>query len=129
AHAREPGCGRALVLRDVVSSAIGRAVAGVLGSVPLACIWPLLDGVPRSLWSRLQGIVGGAGGDLVWLWTIVWIVLAVLSWGVLGALAGFALGFAGQRGLQVLRRLGQPLSWLFRLCGFKRAEALFVMQS
>jgi len=114
---------------DVLCGTIAGAVAGVLGSATLACIWPLLDGVPRSLWSRLHGIVGSAGGDLVWLWTIVWIGLAVLSWGAFGALAGFALGFAGERGLHVLRLLGQPMSWVFRLCGFKRAEALFVMQS
>jgi hypothetical protein len=69
---------------DVVCGTIAGAVAGVLVSATFACIEPWADGPARALWRLLARAVHG--GELTtspWLWTPVWVLVVVLTWGVL----------------------------------------------
>jgi hypothetical protein len=82
-------------LTDLPCGLIAGAAGGAAVSSTLACLLPLLDWLPRSLWRQLAGGSGPAGAsESIWLATAAWVTLAASVWMVLGALAGLccALG-------------------------------------
>ncbi|HKB37895.1 MAG TPA: hypothetical protein VKD72_15715, partial [Gemmataceae bacterium] len=109
---------------DVVSGAIAGTMAGVAVAVTVACLLTLVDSVPRYL---LAHLFDGNGTSSAWLWTPVWIVVAVLWWAVVGAGAGVVLRAAGQRGRAILSHAALPLSCLLQMIGLKRAADAFAM--
>jgi hypothetical protein len=115
-------------LTDALCGIVAGAVFGLLASATLACLLPWLDWLPRAVLKVLQPAVGTAEArTLVWLWTPLWIALAAGCWGLAGALGGFCLQLAGNRGLRLLSRAAQPWSWTFGAVGMKRAAAFFLM--
>jgi hypothetical protein len=115
---------------DIACGAITGAVAGVIGAATLACTLPLLDTLPRMVWKLIAAFVQQTSirAEAVVLWTIIWIVLAVLCWTAMGAVAGFLLSCVGKPGLALLRRAAVPVTWLFGLFGMRNAEELFAFQ-
>jgi hypothetical protein len=113
---------------DVLFGILAGAVAGLAGSATLACLLPAVDLPPRLLWHQLPLLWGGAGATgPAWLWTAVWIVLAVGCWTAVGGAAGALLGLAGRSGTIVIDQTGQVLSRILRVCGLKRAAQYFVL--
>jgi hypothetical protein len=108
---------------DVLGGIVAGGVAGLMASVTLACLLPTLDGAAREVWRLLAHRVGVAGGS-PWFWTPVWIAVAAGCWAVLGGLFGLAVGLAGSWGRWLLGWGAAPWTWLFGLCGWKRAAAL-----
>lgn len=102
---------------DLVYGFIAGAGAGLVGSASVACLLPWLDWMPRLLEGKMAGVPR--------LWIPFRIVLALASWTLWGALAGFVLGRVGQQGAWLLSGLAKALAWLCRLCGLKRAAAYF----
>src|SRR5262249_55073091 len=109
---------------DVVSGAIAGTMAGVAAAVTVACLLTLVDWVPRYL---LEHLFDGNGTSSAWLWTPIWIVGAVLWWGVGGAGGGGGVAGAGQRGRAILSHAALPLSYLLQMIGLKRAADAFAM--
>ena len=48
---------------------------------------------------------------------LLWLLLACVSWTLLGAAFGLLLTFFGPLGNRVVDMLGAPFAWLLRLCG------------
>ena len=69
---------------DWPTGLIAGAAAGVAASATVACVLPLLDGLPRLLWPHLPAL-------LPWPATLAWVALAALSWTVFGAVGGLLL--------------------------------------
>jgi hypothetical protein len=116
---------------DVACGIIAGAAGGLIASATFACLLPAFDLLPRLLWHEVAG--AGHAGQLAargtsWLWTPVWIALAVATWTLWGALVGFLLGRAGKKGMQWLGRISETLSWLFSVCGLKQASGFFAAQ-
>jgi hypothetical protein len=115
---------------DLLYGVIAGTVAGLVGSTTVACLFPVLDSLPRLLASlAASGMGQSPAAGPAWLWVPVGIVLALASWTLWGALVGFVLGRAGPSGARMLGRAAQALAWLFQLCGWKRATSFFVAQS
>jgi hypothetical protein len=110
---------------DVISGALAGTMAGVAVAVTAACLLTVGDAVPRQLLARFAE---AATSSSAWLWTPVWIVVAVLWWAVVGAGAGLALRAAGQRGRKLLADLALPLNWLMQGLGMKRAADAFAVR-
>jgi hypothetical protein len=68
---------------------IAGAAAGVAASGTLACLWPWLDWLPRTLWQQLPPNFGWHD-SIPWL-TSAWVALAALCWMAMGAVAGLVL--------------------------------------
>jgi hypothetical protein len=117
---------------DPFTGLVAGAAAGVMGSATFACLMPLLDTLPRLFWHGLNPLVGQASvRSAAWLWTPLWVIVAVAAWTLQGAAAGLLLRLPGQRGLRLLAGLGRPfasLSSLFKVCGLGRAAAFFALQ-
>ncbi len=116
---------------DLACGIIAGAAGGLIASATFACLLPGLDLLPRFLWHEVAG--AGRPGQLAargtsWLWTPVWIALAVATWTLWGALLGFVLGRAGKKGMELLGRVSEYLSWLFAVCGLKGASGFFALQ-
>jgi hypothetical protein len=114
---------------DILYGIVAGAGAGLAGSATLACLMPLLDGLPRLVWRMLASQVVGTGpADWVWLWTPLWVVLAAASWALAGGLAGLVLRLGGTDGLRLLARLGLPLTATARCFRLRRVAAFFALQ-
>ena len=112
---------------DVLSGAIAGAVAGLAGAATLACFMELADGLPRLLLRTVGGVVRPTNGTgSAWLWTPLWLVLAVLCWTVAGGAAGFLLTFTGKMGRQVIDWAAWPVAWVLQTCGMKGLAGFFV---
>lgn len=113
---------------DVLAAVVSGGFAGLLASVTLACAAPFLDIGPWLLWRTLDLAVPPHNRGMVVIWTPVWILLAVVSWTILGAFLGFGLRLTGPFGLELLAMVGAPLAWVARLMGMRQTEALFAMR-
>jgi hypothetical protein len=77
---------------DVPCGLIAGAAAGVAASGTLACLLPALDGPARLILQPIAAAASSArGATAVFAGTVGWLAVAVLSWAVLGALAGLEL--------------------------------------
>jgi len=105
---------------DLPWGVIAGGVAGIAGGATLACVVLLGDLVPSFLWSLpAGGLAAGVGG------LILWILLALLCWMLVGALLGLILGLLGPLGRVVLVPLLDALGGLCGLCGLRGAAAYF----
>jgi hypothetical protein len=113
---------------DALWGIVAGAVAGLVGSATLACMLPWLDWLPRTLLKLLQPAADASEiRDAVWLWTPLWMALAVACWSVVGATVGFCLQFTGKRGLHLLSRCARPWTWTLDAVGMKRLAAFFLL--
>jgi hypothetical protein len=101
------------------------AFAGLGGAATLGCVLVAVDAVPRGLLALITGVRGSSSAVLG---TLLWLVLAVFCWAVLGAGLGAVLGVVGQRGARLLVGAAAPLAWLFRLFRLERAASFFALQ-
>jgi hypothetical protein len=114
---------------DVFCGVIAGAGAGVAGSATFACLLPVINVIPRLIWSVPYGLFKETSlADSAWLWTPVWIVLCAACWAAIGGVLGLLLRSAGRWGLSVLGCLTWPLSTLLEAVGWKRAAAVFVLE-
>ncbi len=111
------GGGRAT---DAACGGVAGAAAGAVGAATLACLTVLFDGLPRAV----LGVVNVASAP-AWLVTPFWIMLALLCWAGLGAIAGLVLGFLGARGGRILSTAAAPLTWALRACGMRETASFF----
>jgi hypothetical protein len=89
------------------------AVAGVAASVSLGCLFLVVDIVPHALWEQVFAEQSGVG-----LW-IVWIICAVASWTVCGALAGLILSLVAPCRRLLVIPVQYMVAGLCRLCGLR----------
>ncbi len=101
---------------DAVCGLVAGGVAGLAGSATLACFLPALDWLPQLFWHQFP--VGA--GAFTWFRTLLWIMLAAMSWALLGALFGLVLSLMGPTGTHLLNSLERALLWLYRLCFMPR---------
>jgi hypothetical protein len=112
---------------DVLCGSIAGAVAGLAGAASLACFLELADGLPRLLLRHLSGVLKPANGSgAAWLWTPLWLALAVLCWTAVGGAAGFLLRCAGKPGRLALEWTAWPVAWVLQTCGLKGLAGFFV---
>jgi hypothetical protein len=105
---------------DLPWGLIAGAVAGVAASATLACMVLLGDLVPSVVWSLPEGgLAGGVGGLLLW------IMLALFCWSLLGAALGLVLGLLGPLGQAILAPVQNGLAGFCRLCGLRGAASYF----
>jgi hypothetical protein len=112
---------------DLLFGALAGTVAGAVGAATVACLQAIVDGVPRFLLGLVLG--PGQGSDSAALGTLLWIILAVLSWTALGAVLGIFLRLLGRRGTKLLARATNPVSWLLRLVRLERAADFFALRA
>lgn len=105
---------------DVPWGLIAGAVAGVAVSATLGCLILVGDLVPHFLWDITLRSQGGGAGLL-----ILWMMLAVFCWTLLGALVGLALTLLGPLGQVLLVPIQTPVAGLFRLAGLRGVAAYF----
>lgn len=112
---------------DVLCGLVAGAFAGLAGAATFACLLDALDGVPRTVMALLGRVLKSPDPAAApQVWTAVWIVVAILCWGVMGGVIGFVLAWAGQGGARLLEALAAPWTWACRTCGLKGASAFFV---
>ncbi len=90
---------------------VAGAVAGILASATVACLFLVVEIVPHALFEVLVGPSDGAGA---WLG---WIVLALLSWALCGLVVGVVFSLLPPLRAGVLIPLQHQLAALCRLCG------------
>jgi hypothetical protein len=113
---------------DPFSGLIAGAVAGLMASATFACLMPVLDTLPRLFWKGLDPLVGTTSlAAPAWLWTPLWLGVAMGFWILQGAAAGLLLRLCGRPGLRLIVWAGWPFQWFFRLCGLQRAAAFFAL--
>jgi hypothetical protein len=108
---------------DLICGAVAGAGMGLIGSATLGCGLIVGDAVPRFLLAKAVGLRPDTSP---WLWTPVWVALAVACWTVLGGVAGLLLSAFGP-GRRLLGVAASPLAWLFRACGLDRAADFFAL--
>lgn len=105
--------GRGGSITDLPWGIVAGAMAGLVGSATLACIYLVVEILPHALWAGTLGPSSGAG------MVVLWIVFALLAW----TAAGLALGCV-LAAIPGLNRLALPIQrvvgGLFRLCGMRR---------
>jgi hypothetical protein len=107
-------------ITDVLTAVVSGGFAGLIASITLACVAPFLDIGPWLVWMALNPVVPSHNRGLAIIWTPVWILLAVVSWTILGAFIGFGLRLVGPFGLELLAALGAPLAWVARVPARRR---------
>jgi hypothetical protein len=113
---------------DLFWGLLAGAAGGLAASATLACLVPILDLVPRSVWAILGSLLGLSQSEgLPWLWTPLWITWAAVIWMLQGALIGALLGGLGANGRQLLNRISGALAGMLNLIGLRRAAAYFAL--
>jgi hypothetical protein len=102
---------------DLPWSIIAGAVLGVVGSASAACLLLIGDVLPHALWDVT--FRDNAGGGLI----VVWILLALGCWTLLGLALGVVLTFLGPLGRLVLEPIETSVAGLCRCCGLRGAAA------
>jgi hypothetical protein len=120
-------CGLAIWRRpgpriEVVAGVIAGGAAGLAGSATLACLLCGLDALPRWVLGSL--FTPSAPGS-AWTGTVLWIIVAVLSWAFWGGLFSAALAIAGAAGFRLRGTIVAVLVETLRSCGLGRAAAFF----
>jgi len=110
---------------DVVSGAVAGAGAGLAGAATLACLLDVADALPRAALHGLVSFMKTADGGSTWLWTTLWLLLAVASWGLVFGTAAFLIKWAGRAGGRLLTSAAAPVVWLLQICGLKGLAELF----
>ncbi len=95
---------------DLLWALIAGIVVGVVSSATLACL-VLVAEIP------LQGFWGQGHGGLFPL--LAWIVVVVLYWAAMGALAGLLLGWFGPARRLLIEPVQRVLAQICRFCGLK----------
>ncbi len=95
-RSRQPG--------DAFTGAVAGTMAAAAVAITLGCLVTLLDFTPRLLVSSLA-----SGGMEPAVATILWLVIVLSWWGLLGAGIGFILASLGRRG----RRVQALAAWPF----------------
>jgi hypothetical protein len=113
-------------LADLLCGAIAGAFAGLLGAATLGCALLLLDALPQALLARMTASRPPTATP--WAMLPMWVVLAALSWALIGGGLGFVLARLGQRGAEVLSTIATPMAWMLRTCGLKRAAEFFLLK-
>jgi hypothetical protein len=72
---------------NLVPAILAGSVAGILAAATVACVFVTIELFPHVLWA---GTFGAAGID----YRVLWIVIAVLGWAVMGAFVGFIVAAA-----------------------------------
>ena len=103
---------------DYFCGLIAGAGAGLAASATIACIVSVVDLLPRALLSLFPGVSP-------WMAALLWLLLACVSWTLLGAAFGLLLTLFGSLGNRVVEMLGAPFAWLLRLCGLNRLAEVF----
>ncbi|MBY0524339.1 MAG: hypothetical protein K2R98_13115 [Gemmataceae bacterium] len=79
---------------DIPCGLIAGAATGVAAGGTVACILPLLDAPARVAWRGISPLAEGAGAIAA---TGLWLVVAVASWTVLGAVSGLVVAVVQRR--------------------------------
>lgn len=93
------------------------AVAGVAGSATLASAYLVVEVVPHFLWGL---VLGGKGNALLLL---VWVVVALVGWAVIGGLLGLLLSRVPPLERAIVAPVRKMVDGLFRLCGLRGLAA------
>jgi hypothetical protein len=113
---------------DLFWGLLAGAAGGLAASATFACLVPLLDLLPRSLWALLGVVLGQSqGAGLPWLWTPLWIAWVAAIWALQGAVIGGLLGGLGQTGRQLLNGISGALAETLKVFGLRQAAAYFAM--
>jgi hypothetical protein len=99
---------------DLLWGVIAGAVAGVMASATVACVFLVLEIVPHFLAELI--LSDTASGMGAWL---VWVVLALLGWTVAGLLLGVILWPLPPLRAWVLAPVQRAIMGLFRACGLR----------
>lgn len=91
---------------------------GVAGAITLACLLLVGDLLPYWLWGAVSG-AGGAGA------LVVWILLATVCWGLLGAGLGAVLAVTGPVGRTILAPVLGAVAGLCRAVGLRGLASYF----
>jgi hypothetical protein len=95
---------------DLPWSIVAGIVLGIMASATLACLVLIGDLVPQLLWNAT---IASASAALV----PVWVLLVLVFWTGLGALAGLFLQALGPLGKPILAPVERGLAGLCRKCG------------
>lgn len=97
---------------DAVWGLLAGAVAGILVSATVACLFLVLEIVPHALAAK---VLGPTDGVAAWF---VWVLLALAGWTLCGLALGIVLSLLPPLRAGVLLPLQQGLAGICRLCGF-----------
>jgi hypothetical protein len=111
---------------DLFCGTVAGAFAGLIGAATLGCLLLVLDALPYALLAHMTASRPPAASP--WAWLPLWVLLAPLTWALLGGGLALALTTLGRRGAQLLDTIASPFAWLFRSCGLERAAAFFLVQ-
>jgi hypothetical protein len=120
-------CGLAILRRpgprvEVVAGVIAGGAAGLAGSATLACVLCGLDALPRWV---LGGLLVPTALGSPWIGTVLWIIVAALSWAFWGGLFSAALAWGGVAGIRLRNTIAALVVDALRICGLGRAAAFF----
>jgi hypothetical protein len=108
---------------DLICGAVAGAAMGLIASATLGCALIVVDSLPRFLLAKAAGPRPDAA---VFLWTTVWVLLAVVCWTALGGALGLVLSVAAA-GRRLLGTMAAPLAGVLRVCGLDRAADFFAL--
>jgi hypothetical protein len=97
---------------DLAWALVAGAVAGLIGSATLACVFLVLELVPHTLWALL-GRPAGLG------YVPLWCLLALVCWCVMGAALFFICGMVGPLRALVVVPGQRAVSGLCGWCGLR----------
>jgi hypothetical protein len=103
---------------NFVPAILAGTVAGFVAAASLACLFLAVEIVPRLAWAVTFGALGL---EL----TPVWIVVALVGWALVGALAGFVLAVAIPVRLLIYPPIQSVLAGLLALCGLRDLSRRF----
>jgi hypothetical protein len=110
-------------LADRLCGVVTGAATGLAASATAACLMDGVDTLPRL---ALAALVSSPGPGLpAPVAAVVWVAVASLGWGGLGAVAGLLAPLFGDAGRRALAAAAAPLAWLLRACRCGRAAELF----
>jgi hypothetical protein len=106
-------------LKDAIWGLLSGAVLGVIVSASLGCLLLLLDLVPGLIWHFTLASQAPGIGLL-----IVWIIISVICWTIMGGIIGFGLKILGPFGRPLLGPIMDTYAGLFRLFGMRGLAAM-----